>query len=255
MHPAVPEFLQVGPHRLECAWSGRRGARAVVLLHEGLGCVGLWRDFPARLSDACGLPVFTYSRANYGASSASAPLPRPVRYMHDEALLLPEVLRAADIPDPILFGHSDGASIAILHAAASPVRALVLEAPHVFAEELSLRSIAKAREAYERGDLRARLSRWHEHVDAAFWGWNGPWLHPGFRGWNLTGCLPSIRGPALLVQGEADEYGTVAQIDAIARGLRGRAETLLLPGVGHAPHKDREADVLDAAARFVKSVR
>ena len=255
MHRTVPEFLQVGPHRLECAWSGGRGPRAIVLLHEGLGCVGLWRDFPETLSDACGLPVFAYSRPNYGASSASAALPRPVRYMHDEAMLLPEVLRAAGIGDPIFFGHSDGASIAILHAAARPVRALVLEAPHVFAEELSLRSIAKAREAYERGDLRARLARWHEHVDAAFWGWNGPWLHPGFRGWNLTGCLPSISAPALLIQGEADEYGTVAQVDAIVRGLRGRAETLLLPGVGHAPHKDREADVLAATTRFVKSLR
>ena len=196
--------------------------------------------------------MFAYSRANYGASSPSAPLPRPVRYMHDEALLLPELLRAAGIADPILFGHSDGASIAILHAAASPVRGLILEAPHVFAEEVSLRSIAKAREAYERGDLRARLARWHEHVDAAFWGWNRPWLHPGFRGWNLTGCLPAIRAPALLIQGEADEYGTLAQIDAIVRGLPGGAETLVLPGVGHAAHRDRESDVLGAAARFVK---
>jgi pimeloyl-ACP methyl ester carboxylesterase len=174
--------------------------------------------------------------------------------MHDEALLLPEVLRAAGIADPVLFGHSDGASIAIIHSKASRVRGLVLEAPHVFAEELSLRSIAKARDAYERGDLRARLARWHEHVDEAFWGWNGPWLHPGFRGWNLTGCLPSIRAPALLIQGDADEYGTLAQIDAIARGLRGRSETLVLRGVGHAPHKDRETDVLDAVARFAQSL-
>jgi pimeloyl-ACP methyl ester carboxylesterase len=255
MHRRVPEFVQVGPHRLECAWSGGRGPRAIVLLHEGLGCVGLWRNFPARLSEASGLPVFAYSRANYGASSPSAPLPRPVRYMHDEARLLAELLRATEIADPILFGHSDGASIAILHAAAAPVRGLILEAPHVFAEELSLRSIAKAREAYERGDLRARLARWHEHVDAAFWGWNGPWLHPGFRGWNLTGCLPSIRAPALLIQGEADEYGTVAQVNAMVRGLRGRTETLVLPGVGHAPHKDREVDVLDAAAKFAKHLR
>lgn len=254
MHSLVPEFLQVGPHRLEYAWSGRRDARAIVLLHEGLGCVGLWRDFPEHLAEATRLPVFAYSRPNYGASSASAPLPRPVGYMHDEARLLPEVLRAAGIFEPILFGHSDGASIAIIHAAASPVRGLILEAPHVFAEELSLRSIAKAREAYERGDLRARLARWHEHVDEAFWGWNGPWLHPGFRGWNLMGCLPSIRARALLIQGEVDEYGTLAQTDAIARALRGRTESLVLPGVGHAPHKDREAEVLDAVARFAQTL-
>ena len=251
----MPQFVHVGPHRLECAWSGRPGPTALVLLHEGLGSLGLWRDFPGKLSKACGLSVFAYSRANYGASSPSAPLPRPVRYMHDEALLLPELFRAAGISDPILFGHSDGASIAILHAAASPVRGLILEAPHVFAEEISLRSIAKARDAYERGDLRSRLARWHQHVDAAFWGWNGPWLHPGFRGWDLTGCLPSIRVPALLIQGDADEYGTLEQIEAIARGLRGRFEKVVLPAAGHAPHKDCEAAVLDAAAKFVATLR
>ena len=250
----MTEFLHIGSHRLEIAWRGQPGPRALVLLHEGLGSVGLWRDFPDKLSDATGLPVFAYSRPNYGRSSASAPLPRPVRYMHDEALLLPEVLRAAAISDPVLFGHSDGASIAILHAAAQPVRGLVLDAPHVFAEELSLTSIAKAREAYERGDLRARLARWHDHVDAAFWGWNGPWLYPGFRGWNLTRCLPSIAAPALLVQGGADEYGTLAQIEAIQRGLRGRSETLVLPGAGHSPHRDRDAEVLAAVARFVRSI-
>jgi pimeloyl-ACP methyl ester carboxylesterase len=251
----MPLFLQAGPHRLEYAWYGDPAATALVLLHEGLGSLGLWRKFPRKLADAAGVPVFAYSRADYGASSPSAPLPRPVRYMHDEALLLPDVLRSAGISDPILFGHSDGASIAILHASAAPVRGLVLEAPHVFAEEVSLRSIANARDAYERGDLRERLARWHENVDAAFWGWNGPWLHPGFRGWNLSGCLPSIRAPALLIQGEADEYGTLEQIDAIARGLGGRTEKLVLPDVGHAPHKDREAVVLEATARFVRSLR
>jgi pimeloyl-ACP methyl ester carboxylesterase len=250
----MPETLQIGPHVLEYAWTGERGPRAMVLLHEGLGSLGLWRDFPRKLAEATGLPVFAYSRPNYGRSSASEPLPRPVRYMHDEALLLGEVLRAAQIPDAVLFGHSDGASIAILHAAANPVRGLVLEAPHVFAEELSLESIAKARDAYERGDLRVRLSRWHDDADAAFWGWNGPWLHPGFRGWSLTGCLPSIRAPALLIQGEADEYGTLAQIEAIQRGLSAPSETLVVPGAGHAPHKDAESTVLDATARFVRTL-
>ena len=251
----MPDRLPIGPHLLEYAWTGARGPRAVVLLHEGLGSVGLWRDFPRKLADATGWPVLAYSRPNYGRSSASAPLPRHVGYMHDEALLLGEVLRAADVRDPVLFGHSDGASISILYAAAHPVRALVLEAPHVFAEELSLESIAKARDAYERGDLRARLSRWHDHVDAAFWGWNGPWLHPGFRGWCLTGCLPSIRAPALLVQGDADEYGTLAQIEAIQRGLAGPKETLIVPGAGHSPHRDAEAAVLAATSRFLRSLR
>jgi pimeloyl-ACP methyl ester carboxylesterase len=250
----VPDFLHIGPHRLEYAWFGERAPTALVLLHEGLGSLGLWRDFPGKLADAARMPVFAYSRANYGASSASAPLPRPVRYMHDEAVVLGEVLRAAAIAEPILFGHSDGASIAILYARAAPVRGLILEAPHVFAEEVGLRSIEKAREAFEHGDLRARLARWHEHVDEAFWGWNGPWLHPGFRGWNLTGCLAAITAPALLVQGAADEYGTLAQVGAIEHGLRGRVEKLILPDVGHAPHRDGEATVVDAAAKFVASL-
>jgi pimeloyl-ACP methyl ester carboxylesterase len=251
----MPELLPVGPHRLEHAWFGVPSRTVLVLLHEGLGSLGLWRDFPKKLEAATGMPVFAYSRPNYGASSATAPLPRPVRYMHDEAVLLAAVLREANIPDPILFGHSDGASIAILHAAATPVRGLILEAPHVFAEQISLDSIAAAREAYEHGDLRVRLSRWHQHVDAAFWGWNGPWLHPGFRGWKLTGCLPAISAPALLIQGEEDEYGTRDQIDAIARGLRGRTEKLVLPGAGHAPHKDCERAVVDAVASFVSTLR
>jgi pimeloyl-ACP methyl ester carboxylesterase len=250
----MPDKLQIGPHLLEYAWSGNPAPRAIVLLHEGLGSVGLWRDFPRKLADATGLPVFAYSRPNYGHSSASAPLPRPLRYMHDEAVLLEEVLRGAGISDAVLFGHSDGASIAIIHAAANPVRALVLEAPHVFAEEVSLDSIAKARDAYQRGDLRARLSRWHDHVDAAFWGWNGAWLHPGFRGWCLTGCLPSVRAPALLIQGEADEYGTVAQIEAIQRGLAGPSGTLIVPGAGHSPHRDAEDRVLEATEHFVRSL-
>ena len=251
---ARESFLEIGPHRLECVWHGEPAPAALVFLHEGLGCAALWRDFPRKLSEATGLPAFVYSRPNYGRSAPSAPPPRPVRYMHDEALLLPRVLDAAGISDPVLVGHSDGASIAILHAAAVPVRGLVLEAPHVFAEEHGLRSIARAREAYLQGDLRARLAKHHRHVDAAFWGWNGPWLDPAFRQWNLEPSLPAIRAPAMLVQGEADEYGTLAQVDALQRGLGGPVETLLVPGCGHAPHKEREAPVLEAMARFVRSL-
>ena len=247
-------FLEIAPHRLEFAWHGDPASRALVFLHEGLGCAALWRDFPGKLARASGLSAFVYSRPNYGRSDASAPPPRPVRYMHDEALLLPQVLGVAGIPDPILVGHSDGASIAVLHAAAVPVRGLVLEAPHVFAEEHGLRSIARAREAYLNGDLRARLAKYHRHVDAAFWGWNGPWLDPAFRQWNLESSLPAIRSPTLLVQGEEDEYGTVAQIDALQRGLGGPVETLLVPGAGHAPHKEREGPVLQAMGRFVRSL-
>ena len=176
-----------------------------MFLHEGLGSVGLWRDFPRTLADATGLPAFVYSRAGYGESDA-APLPRSVRYMHEEAELLPEILAAAGIDDPVLVGHSDGASIAIIHAGSGgKARALVLEAPHVFTEPMGLRSIANAREAYERGDLRQRLAKYHQDVDAAFWGWNRPWLDPEFRDWNLEEFLPRIAAPVLVVQGEQDE--------------------------------------------------
>ena len=247
-------FLQVGSHHLEYESHGAPGRPTLVFLHEGLGCVAMWRDFPEKLARACGLPAFVYSRANYGRSSPSAPPPRPVRYMHDEALLLPDVLRAAAISDPILIGHSDGASISILHAADHPVRGLVLEAPHVFGEELSFASIARAKEAYEKGGLRERLAKYHENVDAAFYGWNGPWLDPGFRRWNLEDRLPRISSPLLVVQGLEDEYGTTAQVDAIRRGAGGPVTTALLDGCGHSPHKEKPDETLAAMEAFVRSV-
>jgi pimeloyl-ACP methyl ester carboxylesterase len=246
--------IRVGPHELECALHGSPGGPTLVFLHEGLGSVAQWRDFPERLAAACGLSAFVYSRANYGRSSATAPLPRPVRYMHDEALLLPEVLRVAGIDDPILIGHSDGASISILYAADHPVRGMVLEAPHVFGEEVGFASIARAKEAYESGGLRERLAKYHQNVDAAFYGWNGPWLDPGFRQWNLTDRLPRIAAPLLVVQGLADEYGTTAQVDAIRAGAAGKVDALLLEGCGHAPHKEKPEETLAAMQAFVRSV-
>jgi pimeloyl-ACP methyl ester carboxylesterase len=251
----MTDFLEVAGHRLEHAWHGARGGPTLVFLHEGLGCVQLWRDFPQRLSEATGWPAFVYSRAGYGKSSPPA-LPRPVRYMHDEALLLPQILAAAGIDDALLFGHSDGASISILHAGSGArVRGLILEAPHVFAEEMGLQSIARAREAYLHGELRSRLARYHENVDAAFWGWNGPWLHPDFRAWNIESSLPAITAPILVVQGTDDEYGTTAQLDAIARGAGGPVERLLVDGAGHTPHRSHFDYALAAAARFLPSLR
>ena len=238
---------------LETVSLGPASRTRLVFLHEGLGCVALWRDFPARLSAACGLGAFVYSRAGYGKSPRTQ-LPRPVTYMHEEAALLPALLRAHGIalPDAILFGHSDGASIALLCAAAHPVRGLVLEAPHVFTEEAGLASIERAREAYEHGDLRARLARHHADVDAAFWGWNGPWLDPEFRSWNIEGALPAVRAPMLVIQGAQDEYGTLAQVRAIERQAGGSVETLVLEGCGHAPHKDCAGAVVERAAMFAR---
>jgi pimeloyl-ACP methyl ester carboxylesterase len=236
---------------IETAQLGPGTGPILVFLHEGLGSLGQWRDFPKRLSEKTGYGAFVYSRAGYGKSDPE-PMPRPVTYMHEEARKLPRILEAAGIADPILVGHSDGASIAILYAGEHPCRALILEAPHVFTEEPGLRSIEKAREAYLNGDLKQRLSRWHDDVDAAFWGWNGPWLHPGFRAFNIESSLPKIRAPILVIQGEDDEYGTVAQVHAIAEKAP-RVETLLLADCGHAPHKDQPEATLAAMADFLKT--
>lgn len=247
-------MIEVRGKKLEAQRLGPLQGPTLVLLHEGLGSLGLWRDFPQRLVEATGLGAFVYSRAGYGKSDPE-PLPRPLRYMHDEASLLPEILQAAGVQDPILVGHSDGASIAIISAGSGlGARALVLEAPHVFTEESGLNSIARMRELYETTDLRAKLARWHDHVDAAFYGWNGAWLHPDFRQWNLEEYLPRIGVPVLVVQGTDDEYGTAKQIEAIERGVKGRVEVVLLPECGHAPHRDQPERTLRAVAAFVGSV-
>ena len=197
-------FLQAGRHRLEYAWWGPSASArpALVFLHEGLGSARHWRDFPRQLSEATGLGAFVYSRLGYGRSDP-VQLPRPLSYMHDEAKLLPQVLGAARIERAILVGHSDGASIAIIYAGSEPgpgLLALILEAPHVFTEEVGLRSIEKAREAFLTTDLRQKLAKYHGHnVDCAFWGWNRAWLDPGFRSWNLERYLPAIRTPTLIL--------------------------------------------------------
>ncbi len=243
--------------RLETAWHGPPpdAAPTLVFLHEGLGCVEMWRDFPSALAAATGTGALVYSRFGYG-KSPTIPLPRPLSYMHDEAALLPELLRDAKIRDAILVGHSDGGSIALLHAATGDprVRGLALEAPHVFCEDVSVASIAAARDAFEGGGLRAGLERYHrENVDVAFRGWNGAWLDPGFRAWNLQSCLPKITVPVLVVQGEDDAYGTLAQVDAIELGVRGPCTRCVIPGCGHAPHKDRPEATLDAMRTFVNA--
>lgn len=240
--------------RIESQHLGPLAGPTLVFLHEGLGSLGLWRDFPGKLAQATGLGAFIYSRAGYGQSDA-APLPRPVRYMHDEAELLPEVLRAAGVRDPILVGHSDGASIALIYAGSGgTARALALEAPHVFTEEGGLRSIAAMREQYRNTDLRARLARHHKDPDAAFGGWNGAWLDPDFRAWNIEESVDRIAQPMLLVQGENDEYGTARQLESIRQRARGRVETVLLPQCGHSPHRDQPEKTVAAMTAFVRSV-
>jgi pimeloyl-ACP methyl ester carboxylesterase len=178
--------------------------------------------------------------------------PRTPRFMHEEALdVLPAVLAEAGIEDPVLVGHSDGASIALIHAAAHPVRALVLLAPHVFVEDLSVASIAEAREAFEGTDLRERMGRHHRDAEATFRLWNDIWLAPEFRGWDITDVLPSVTAPALLIQGEHDQYGTLAQVEAVRDGVAGPAELVVLDA-RHAPHLEAPEETLQAAARFLR---
>jgi pimeloyl-ACP methyl ester carboxylesterase len=224
----------------------------LVMLHEGLGSVSQWRDFPEQLAQATGCRTLVYSRHGYGHSS---PLeePRRVDYMHEEARAgLPIILNQLGIRRPVLFGHSDGASIALIHAAGpgSEVAGVIALAPHVKVEDLSVRSIAAAKTAYLGTDLRSRLRRHHADVDSTFWGWNRIWLDPAFRDWNIEGLLPLIRCPILAIQGEDDEYGTMEQIDSIARSAPD-ARVLPLPACRHSPHRDQPQAVLRAAREFV----
>jgi pimeloyl-ACP methyl ester carboxylesterase len=226
---------------------------ALVCLHEGLGSVGLWRDFPDRLAARTGRRALVYSRAGHGFS-AVPDAPRTPRFMHDEALdVLPAVLADVGIADPVLVGHSDGASIALIHAASHPVRALVLLAPHVFVEEVSVASIAEARDAFATTDLRERMGRHHRDAEATFRLWNDIWLAPEFRSWDITGVLPEITAPVLLIQGEHDQYGTLAQVEAVRDGVAGPAELVVLDA-RHAPHLEAPAATLGAAVEFVRRV-
>lgn len=228
-------------------------APTLVFLHEGLGSLSAWRDFPATLARATGLGAFVYSRAGYGQSQPIV-RPRPLDFMHREARLLPELFERAAIDDSILVGHSDGGSIALIYAATigRRVRALVLEAPHVFVEESGVAAIADVRKRYCDGDLRARLARHHRDVDGAFYGWNDVWLDPDFRRWSLESLLPAVRVPTLVMQGVDDRFGTLAQVDAIATLLGAPCETLVMPDCGHSPHRDQPARTLRAMTDFVR---
>ena len=246
--------------RLECQWleSDRAGAPLLVFLHEGLGSVSMWKDWPRRVCEAAGCRGLVYSRHGYGQSTPRPPEEkRPVDFMHTEAReVLPALLRALDVDaardKPVLFGHSDGGSIALLYAAMHPdaVAGVVAAAPHILVEDVSVASIAQARQAYLETDLRARLGRYHADPDSAFWGWNDIWLDPTFRRWNLDEYLSRIACPVLAIQGLDDEYGTLAQIRGIRR-LAPQTELLEIPDCGHSAHKDQPARVIQAIAGFV----
>ena len=224
----------------------------LVFLHEGLGSLSLWRDFPDKVARRLTCRALIYSRLGYGLSDGLDEPRRPT-FMHDEANdVLPKLCAALDIESPVLIGHSDGASIALIRAATSraAIPALVLMAPHVFVEPISVSSIARIAETYETTDLRQRLSRHHTNVDDAFLGWSRIWLSPAFRSWSLASETQRLECPTLLIQGTDDEYGTISQIDAIEQVAIGPVQRVILSQCGHSPHREQEAAVLDAISGF-----
>jgi pimeloyl-ACP methyl ester carboxylesterase len=246
------EFVIAG-RRIEVVTIAGPGDKApIVMLHEGLGSVALWRDFPQQLAHRTRRSVIVYSRYGHGHSDRLTE-PRTPRYMHDEGeVVLPALLDELGLERPVLFGHSDGASIALIHASQKPedVSTLILEAPHVFVEDLTVSSIARVRDTLHQTSLVQKLSRYHNDAAATFWGWNNIWLHPDFRGWDIRASLRRVRAPALLLQGLDDEYGTVAQLDAISSTLAS-TETHLFDRCGHSPHGTVPEAVLERTADFL----
>ena len=247
----------VGGMRLEVALHGTpvAGKASIVLLHEGLGSVALWKSFPLQLAERTGRPVAVYSRYGHGQSDVLAGK-RDVDYMHYEGeTVLPQVIAELGLERPILFGHSDGASIALICAGSHPqlVSALVLEAPHVFVEDHTIAGIEAARTAFLETDLPQKLARYHRDVERTFWGWNDIWLDERFRNWNIERYLSGVRVPVLVIQGQDDEYGTAAQYETIAHSIAG-SRIVALTSCGHSPHRDRTLATLDATASFLATL-
>ena len=250
--------LEAAGHSLNTEWiEGEAGRPVLVFLHEGLGSIRQWREFPAAVCAATGCAGLVYDRYGYGQSDVLAEPRRTVRFMHDEALIsLPTLLRELRIRNPVLIGHSDGASIALIHAGAGhAVRGVAAMAPHVFIEPLCLSSIVKAREAFERTDLKDKLGRYHRDARKTFYGWADVWLDPEFKRWDIRGdFLPNVRCPVLAIQGHDDEYGTMEQLEEIKRRVAGPCELVKLEHCGHAPFRDQPAIITAKVAAFVKTL-
>ncbi|TDK46182.1 alpha/beta fold hydrolase [Antarcticimicrobium luteum] len=228
-------------------------APTIVMLHEGLGCAALWREFPAKVAARTGMGVLVYSRQGYGQSDP-VDLPRPLDFMTREAVeVLPHVLDRAGISRCILFGHSDGATIAAIYGGSVEdfrVRGLILMAPHFFTEEMGLAEIAKAKEVFETTDMQQRMAKYHRDPEGAFRGWNDVWLDPGFKAWNVGEVIDYLRIPVLAIQGRDDQYGTLAQIEEIETRSYAPVDTVILEDCKHAPHLEQPELTLDAVAEF-----
>ncbi len=251
------ETIDLTAGRLEYKWV--RGAASspvtLVFLHEGLGSAAMWGRFPDVLATATRCRALVYSRFGYGGSDP-LPAPRTDRFMHDEALrVLPELLARLGVSAPILIGHSDGASIALIHAAAADLRGLILEAPHVFAESLTLEGVHTIKARFRDDDgFRATLSRYHPDAGRVVREWSDAWLAPSFRAWTIEHALSSIACPVLLLQARDDPYGSLEHVNRIERTVRSRVRTVVLPGEGHSPHRDCRARALGEMAGFIASL-
>lgn len=232
---------------------GDPGRPALVLLHEALGSVGLWRTFPAALHAATGRRVVAYSRFGHGRSAPRRPGPRDESFFDEQGDLLGDVLATLDVERPVLVGHSDGATIALVHAAAHEVAGLVLMAPHVVVEAEMLPGLEEAVARFHDGDLRERMARHHDDPVPMFEAWSGFWLRPETRAWSIEAQIEAVRAPALLVQGAGDEYATLGQLDRIEARVSGPTTRLVLDG-GHSPHLEHEATVVDAIGAFLATL-
>jgi pimeloyl-ACP methyl ester carboxylesterase len=252
-------FLAIGAAHLEYRMIGPSPGQAptIVMLHEGLGSAALWGDFPEKLQAATGAGVFLYSRAGYGHSTP-AKLPRPLDYMHVEALdVLPKLLDKIGFRRGMLLGHSDGASIAAIYAGSHQdhrVEGLALIAPHFIVEDVSVASIAEIRKVYETTNLKEKLARWHKDVDNAFYGWNGAWLDPKFRDWDISEYLAYIRVPIAILQGEKDQYGTMRQVEIAQAECYCPVDVTVLADAGHSPHREAADETLAVIADFAEAV-
>lgn len=253
--PKTPLVVNGATLEYACYGPAPDQAPTIVMLHEGLGCTALWRDFPQRVAERTGMGVFVYSRQGYGQSDA-AELPWPLDFMTHEAMdVLPQVLDKIGFRRGILFGHSDGATIAAIYTgsvADHRVRGLIVMAPHFFTEDGGLAEIAKAKMAFDAGDLKARMAKYHRDPEGAFRGWNDTWLAPGFKDWNVAEVIDYIRIPVLAIQGRDDQYGTLAQIQEIENRLYSPVEVEILDACKHAPHHEQPDLTLNAVADFTK---
>jgi pimeloyl-ACP methyl ester carboxylesterase len=253
--------IEINHRNIEYLWLGPppEQSTTLVFLHEGLGSIAQWREFPLRLAEATACSALVYNRPSYGRSDAT-PLPWPITFMHDHALReLPALLTELNVQRMILVGHSDGASISLIYAGTTPhdrrLAGAAVLAPHVFVEEFGLASIREARDAFDNGDLRAGLHRYHgDNTDNVFNGWNSAWLSEEFMNWNIEEYLTHIKVPLLVVQGEDDQYGTLAQVDKICAGAGGPVERLILSDCRHSPHRDQSELLLKGLGEFAEQL-